>query len=146
MLASLRSLKSAPGAGALVLVLGLAGCGGNSGDKIPPIILSVSLSNTTVDVPQGGSVYVPVTIDAPTETATFSMAGLPPGVGQSYKESESNPSGLLTLTASTSSPLGTYMPTITVGSSGQTASLVFTLVVTAPAKGENSQNGGSSPL
>jgi hypothetical protein len=136
MLALLRSLKSALGAAALISVLG---CGGNSGDKIPPIILSVSLSNTTVDVPQGGTVYVPVTIDAPTETATFAMTGLPPGVAQSYKESESNPSGLLTLTASTSSPLGAYMPTITVGSSGQTASLVFTLVVTAPAKGGSSR-------
>jgi hypothetical protein len=33
--------------------------------------------------------------------------------------------------ANSEAPLGTYKPTITVGSSGQTASLVFTLVITA---------------
>jgi len=74
---------------------------------------------------------IPVTIVAPTETATFSILGLPAGVSESYKESESNPSGLLTLTASSFTMPGTYTPTITVGSSGQTASLIFTLIVTA---------------
>lgn len=77
-------------------------------------------------------VYVPVTIMAPTETATFSISGLPAGVSETYKESESNPSGLLTLVAVPSTKLGTYTPVITVGSSGQTASVMFTLVITAP--------------
>jgi len=79
-------------------------------------------------------VYVPVIIVAPTETVTFAISGLPPGVSESYRESESNPSGQLTLTANASAPVGTYKPTITVGTSGQTASLVFTLVVAAPAR------------
>jgi hypothetical protein len=79
-------------------------------------------------------VNVPVTIIAPTETATFSISGLPAGVTDTYKESESNPSGLLTLVAISTTVPGTYMPVITVGSSGQTASVVFTLVISAPAK------------
>jgi hypothetical protein len=77
-------------------------------------------------------VNVPVTIVAPTETATFTISGLPAGVSESYKESESNPSGLLTLVANSSTKPGTYMPVITVGSSGQTASVAFTLVISAP--------------
>ena len=52
---------------------------------------------------------------------------------ENYKESESNPSGLLTLIAITSTMPGTYMPVITVGSSGQTASVAFTLVISAAA-------------
>ena len=80
------------------------------------------------------SVNVPVVIVAPTETATLTICGLPQGVSESYQESESNPSGLLTLAANSATVPGTYMPTITVGSSGQTASLVFTLIVSAPVK------------
>jgi hypothetical protein len=114
-------------------ILMIAGCGGKA-FSTPPVVLTVSLSNTTIDLQQGSTVSVPVVIVAPTETATFNITGLPPGVSQSYKESESNPSGLLTLTANASASLGTYMPTITVGSSGQTATQVFTLVVGAQSK------------
>jgi len=49
-----------------------------------------------------------------------------------YKESESNPSGQLMISASSVAPTGTYNPTIVVGSSGQTASLEFKLIVQAP--------------
>jgi hypothetical protein len=112
-------------------VFALTGCGGGSYTP-PPINLSVSVNDSTVTVPANGTlVNVPVTIVAPTETATFAIAGLPAGVSYSYKESESNPSGLLTLTAIASTVPGSYMPKITVGSSGQTASVVFTLMITA---------------
>ncbi len=112
-------------------IFALSGCGGGSYTP-PPINLSVSVNNTTVTVPANGTpVNVPVTIVAPTETASFTIAGLPAGVTYSYKESESNPSGLLTLIAIASTAPGTYMPTITVGSSGQTASVVFKLVIPA---------------
>jgi hypothetical protein len=115
-------------------VFALTGCGG--GSYTPPAInLSVSVNNATVTVPANGTlVKVPVTIVAPTETATFTIAALPAGVSYSYKESESNPSGLLTLSAIASTAPGTYMPTITVGSSGQTASVVFKLVISVAAK------------
>jgi hypothetical protein len=76
-------------------------------------------------------VYAQVIIVAPTETATFTIAGLPAGVSYSYRESESSASGLLTLIANSTAEPGSYMPKITVGSSGQTASVVFTLMITA---------------
>jgi hypothetical protein len=117
------------------IVFALIGCGSGATFSPPPINLSVSINNTTVIVPPNGMpVNVPVTIVAPTETATFSISGLPAGVMESYKESESNPSGLLTLVANTTTVPGTYMPTITVGTLGQTASVVFRLVISAPSK------------
>jgi hypothetical protein len=125
--------RSRIGVGAAGLVLVLIGCGGGTSFSPPPITLSVSINNTTVVVPPNGTpVNVPVVIVAPTETATFTISGLPAGVTDNYKESESNPSGLLTLVANSSTKPGTYMPIITVGSSGQTASMVFTLVISAP--------------
>jgi hypothetical protein len=121
--------------GAAVL-LTLSGCGGGKTSfSPPPINLSVSVNNATITVPPNGmAVNVPVVIVAPTETATFTITGLPAGISFNYKESESNPSGLLTLMAIPSTMPGTYMPQITVGTLGQTASVIFTLVVTAPAK------------
>ena len=121
--------------GAAVL-LTLTGCGGGkTGFSPPPINLSVSLNNATITVPPDNmAVNVPVTIVAPTETASFTITGLPAGMSFNYKESESNPSGLLMLMAIPSTMPGTYMPQITVGTLGQTASVLFTLVVTAPAK------------
>ncbi len=114
------------------MCLVLTGCGAVTSYSIPPVVLSVSLNNATVNIaPNNEPVYVPVTIVAPTETATFAINELPAGVSESYKESESNPSGLLTLTADSTTVSGTYMPRIVVGSSGQSASLVFTLVVAA---------------
>jgi hypothetical protein len=113
----------------------LSGCGGHSSYTPPPVILSVSIGNPIVQITSNAvPIGVQVTIMAPTETATFSMIGLPSGLSYNYKESESNPSGLLTLTAATTTIAGTYKPTITVGSSGQTASLNFTMVVSAPSK------------
>jgi hypothetical protein len=117
-----------------IVLLAVSGCGGSRNYTPPPIILTVSLGNPTITVPQGGTVYAPVMINAPTETASFSITGLPAGVAGSYKESESNPSGLLMITANAQAMIGSYKPTIIVGSSGQTTSLVFTLVVTAPSK------------
>jgi hypothetical protein len=129
------SCHSIIGVGAAGFVLVLVSCGGGTSFTPPPINLSVSVNDTTVVVaPNGIPVNVPVVIVAPTETATFAISGLPAGVTDTYKESESNPSGLLTLMANSSTVPGTYMPVITVGSSGQTASVVFTLVISAPPK------------
>jgi len=116
------------------VLIAVSACGGSRNYTPPPIVLTVSLSNSTITVAQGSSALAPVTIDAPTETASFTITGLPAGVAESYKESESNPSGLLTITASSQATIGTYKPTITVGSSGQTTSLIFTLVVSSPTK------------
>jgi hypothetical protein len=117
------------------VLLTLTGCGGGTSFSPPPINLSVSVNNATITVPANSmAVNVPVTIVAPTETATFTITGLPAGMSFNYRESESNPSGLLTLMAIPSTMPGTYRPQITVGTLGQTASVIFTLVVTAPPK------------
>jgi hypothetical protein len=121
---------------AVAVLLTVTGCGGGKTSfSPPPINLSVSVNNATITVPPNNmAVNVQVVIVAPTETASFTIAGLPAGISFNYKESESNPSGLLTLMALPSTKPGTYMPQITVGTLGQTASVLFTLVVTAPAK------------
>ena len=105
----MRSSRHASiGLGAAGLVLVLVSCGGGTIFSPPPINLSVSVNDTTVVVaPNGSPVNVPVVIMAPTETATFAINGLPAGVTDSYKESESNPSGLLTLVANSSTKPGT---------------------------------------
>ena len=118
------------GLGYVLFISILGGCGGRAAYTPPPIILNVSLSNSTVTISTNGTpALVPIVVVAPTETVTFQINGLPAGVSATYKESESNPSGLLTLMANSSAKAGTTMPQITVGSSGQTASTVFTLVV-----------------
>ena len=111
----------------------LIGCGGGSFAP-PPVNLSVSISGTVTLLANNTAVNVAVTIVAPTETATLTISGLPGGISYSYKESESNPSGLLTLIANNTTMTGTYMPVVTVGSSGQTASTTFTLVVSPQPK------------
>jgi hypothetical protein len=127
---------------AFAATLCLSSCGGSS-NAIAPIVLTVTVNAGVVVVIQGGSpVYVPVTVMAPTETVTFAISGLPAGAAASYKESESNPSGQLALTANASTPLSSYKPTITVGSSGQTASTTFSLTITAPAK-SNDETGNN---
>jgi hypothetical protein len=131
----IRFLRSRIRVASAGFVLALSGCGSGAKFSPPPINLSVSLSNTTIVVPPNGMlVNVPVMVVAPTETVTLTIGGLPAGVAENYKESESNPSGLLTLSANSLTMPGTYLPTITIASSGQTASLVFTLVIRSPPK------------
>ena len=128
------------------VMIAVFGCGGSRNYTPPPIVLTVSLGDSTITVAQGSSVLAPVTIDAPTETASFTITGLPAGVAESYKESESNPSGQLTITANSQAVIGTYKPTITVGSSGQTTSLIFTLVVSSPTKASELKASGTEEL
>jgi hypothetical protein len=132
---------------AVAVLLTVTGCGGGKTSfSPPPIILSVSVNNATITVPPNNmAVYVQVVIVAPTETATLNITGLPAGVSFNYRESESSPSGVLTLMATPSTLPGTYMPQINVGTLGQTASTVFSLVVTAPAKTALSFHEGPGP-
>jgi hypothetical protein len=126
-MARFSSLRSA------ALTFALIGCGG--GTFAPqPFNLSVSVNATVYVPPNGTAVNIQVIIVAPTETATLTIAGLPAGVSYNYQESESNPSGLLTLIANSVTVPGAYMPKITVGALDQTASTVFTLVISAPPK------------
>jgi len=92
--------------------------------------ISVSLNPSTVVLAPGGTpVYAKITINSTSETALVNLIGLPGGVVESYAATDTNPSGLLTFTASKSAVDGTYMPIVMVNSAGQTASLTFTLLV-----------------
>jgi hypothetical protein len=112
------------------IALAAIGCGGGSGSMTSQVPISVSLVDSMVVVSQNGTpVNVPMIITSTSETALVFVNGLPGGVQEKYAATDTNPSGTLTFTASTAAPLGTYEPTITVKSAGQTASTSFTLVI-----------------
>ena len=113
-------------------ILALCGCGGGGG-RIAEQPISVYLPISTITVMPGAkSVSVPIQIVSTSETALVAVSGLPAGVQAGYASSDTNPSGTLTFTASSTSVAGTYMPTVAVNSAGQMASAGFTLVVTGP--------------
>lgn len=123
-----------PGLAILVMaaMLAMTACGGGTGS--PAMLpISVSLNPSTVALAQNGPlVHVAIAIMSTSETALVNFTGLPAGVKVTYAASDTSPSGLLTFTATASSPVGTTMPIVTVNSAGQTASLQFTLIVSAP--------------
>jgi hypothetical protein len=97
--------------------------------------ITVSLAIPTVVVPQdGASTGVGITITSSAETALVAVNGLPAGVQEKYAASDTNPSGVLTFTAATFTPAGSYSPTITVHSAAQTVSVQFKLVVAPVVK------------
>jgi hypothetical protein len=120
----------------LILFCAAIGCGGGgggsaSGGDTPPVNpISVSLSSSTVIVPQDGMpTSIQIVIKSTSETALVSFTGMPGGVQATYAASDTNPSGPLTFVAATSVSAGTYSPTVVVNSANQTASTQFTLVV-----------------
>ncbi len=129
MLASTyRALRSAC-LSANGLSLLMAGCGGTAHFSAQaPITVSLPIS-TVVVMPAGGPVIIPIQIGSPSETAMVSIYGLPGGVQESYAATDTNPSGSLTFAAGSSAMTGTFMPTVTVSSAGQTATTEFTLIV-----------------
>jgi hypothetical protein len=76
-------------------------------------------------------VTVPIQIDSTSETAIVMVVGLPGGIEETYRASDTNPSGTLFFTGSPAAMVGTYMPTIEVSSAGAMATTQFQLVVTA---------------
>ncbi len=109
----------------------VCGCGGNAGAGMGAMNpISVSLVTPTVTVEQGGpAVSVVIKIDSPSETAVVQVGGLPAGLTVKYSASDTNPSGILTFMATADATKGTFMPTVTVLSAGQTAATAFTLKV-----------------
>ena len=109
--------------------LALAGCGGGGGSFVRNPI-SVYLPIATVELFPGASpVTIPIQIASPSETALVSVSGLPPGIQEKYASTDTNPSGTLTFGANGTAMTGTFTPTITVMSSGLTASTGLTLIV-----------------
>jgi hypothetical protein len=130
-----RSLRFLPGAGFIGLAIAMAGCGGGGGSNPPPVTLAVTLGSANVVVPQDGTAAtVQVTISGPSGTATVTVGGLPAGVTEQFAATAGGPSGTLTFTGSATALAGTYTPTVTVNSAGQTASTNFTLVSAVVAK------------
>ncbi len=125
--------RLAPALATLILYWAAIGCGGGGGSgsgSIPMNPISVSLTSSTVDVPQDGMPSIDqITIKSPSETALVSFTGLPGGVQATYAASDTNPSGSLTFVATKSAAAGTYSAGVTANSAGQTASAKFTLVV-----------------
>jgi len=94
--------------------------------------IRVSLNPSTVVVAPGGMpVHTQILIDSTSETALVNFTGLPGGISQMYASSDTNPSGLLTFTATKSTLAGTYLAMVIVNSAGQTASAKFTLIVSS---------------
>lgn len=110
----------------------LQACGGRSGiTALRPI--SVYLPISTVHLTAGAmKVSVPILIGSTSETALVSLIGLPAGVQVTYSSSDTNPSGSLTFSATSTASAGSYMPTVIVMSAGTTASAAFALVVQTP--------------
>ncbi len=122
-------------AGAAGLALMTSGCGGGGNSTQTQVPITVSLAVSTIVAPQDGTmVIVPINITSTSETALVSLSGLPAGVAEQYAASDTNPSGQIKITASASAPAGTYTPSVTVTSAGQTVSTSFTLVVAVVAK------------
>lgn len=108
----------------------MAGCGGSRGGMFPQAHIEVSLAIARIEVSQSGMpVSVAIQIESPSETALVAVTGLPAGCSVMYSASDTNPSGILQFMANTTSPIGNYMPVVTVNSAGQMASTQFTLVV-----------------
>ena len=113
----------------LACSLTLAGCGGGGGSSVRNPI-SVYLPIATIELSRGaGPVTIPIQIASPSETALVSVSGLPSGVQEKYASTDTNPSGTLTFGANATAMTGIFTPTITVMSSGLTASTGLTLTV-----------------
>src|SRR5260370_14180436 len=98
------------------------GCGSISTTK-PPTALTLTLQSTPIVLPQDGStVQVPVTITSPSAIVQVSFASLPSLVQATYSHPGFGPSGTLSFSASSATPTGTYMGTVTVTSGVQSVS------------------------
>ena len=110
--------------------LALTSCGG-AGGMLTQQPISISLPISSVTVAQSGpAVIIPIQIESTSETALVMVSGLPGGVQEMYSASDTNPSGTLSFAANASAMTGTFLPTISVFSAGQTAMTQFTLTVT----------------
>ncbi len=121
----------------IILIL-VAGCGSSSGSNSTPVPITVTLQPSPILLPQDGSiVQAQITVTSTSETAQVSFVNLPAGVQETYSASDTNPSGAIKFTASNVAMAGTYTPTLTVNSAGQTKSTSFTLIIAPLVKVSN---------
>ncbi len=115
----------------IVSLIFATGCGSKiSNGQHPDTPVTVSLQPTSVVVPQDGSaVQAQITIASTSETAQVNFTGLPAGVQVAYSAAATGPSGVITFSAANIASPGTYSPTVTVNSAGQSVSANFTMVL-----------------
>ncbi len=101
-----------------------------------PFDFSLSVNPTSGSVTQGNSTTTSVTAtltSGTTQPVSFSYSGLPSGATASFSPVSCNPtcSSTLTITTSSTTPVGTYPITVTGTGGGQTKTTTFTLTVNA---------------
>src|SRR5215831_18379618 len=118
------------------------GCGGGSTSPPPPLSgpLSVSLSTATVVAPQDGTPgTVGVTVSGTSSASSLSVtaSNLPSGVITQFVPAAGGLSGSLSLTATSTTPSGTYSTNVVVTDGTRTASQPFALVIAIAASVAN---------
>lgn len=119
-------------ASCMVLVaLVFSGCGGGSKSSTPstPPVISITLANSTVVVPQDGvQATLGVTITGATGTATVTVTGPPSGIATKFTATAGGPSGQLTFTGASTVPAGSYPAVVNVSLAGASATQAVTLI------------------
>jgi len=113
-----------------------AACNGAGATGGPPASLTLALSSSTVVAPQDGTqAQLGVTIAGADTAHSVSVAlkNLPNGVTAQFTPSASGLTGTVAVAASSTSPAGTYSPSVVVTNGNQTASQSFALVVAIAA-------------
>ena len=118
------------------------GCGGGSTSPPPPLSgpLSVSLSMATVVAPQDGTPgTVGVTVSGARSASSLSVtaSNLPSGVITQFVPAAGGLSGTLSLTATSTTPSGTYSANVVATDGTRTASQPFELVIAIAASVAN---------
>jgi hypothetical protein len=118
------------------------GCGGGSTSTPPPPPgpLSVSLSTGTVVAPQDGTPgTVGVTVSGTSSASSVSVtaSNLPSGVTSQFIPAAGGSGGTLSLTATSTTPSGTYSANVVATDGTRTASQPFALVIAIAASVAN---------
>jgi hypothetical protein len=118
------------------------GCGGGSTSTPPPPPgpLSVSLSTGTVVAPQDGTPgTVGVTVSGTSSASSVSVtaSNLPSGVTSQFIPAAGGSGGTLSLTATSTTPSGTYSANVVATDGTRTASQLFALVIAIAASVAN---------
>ena len=139
-----RFLKNRILSAALAASAFTTGCGGggpaNNTPPAPPGPLSLSLSTGTAVVPQdgtAGTVGVVVSGASSTDSVSVTASNLPSGVTSQFIPATGGSGGTLSLTATSTTPSGTYSANVVVTDGTRTASQPLALVIAIAASVAN---------
>lgn len=107
-----------------------AGCGsGGSSGSGSQSTLTLSLAASSVTVPQDGTpVTLAVTVNGASSGSSVLVSGQPSGISAKFAPTDGGPSGILTLTGSSSAASGNYSATVSINSNGAFATQNLTIV------------------